>query len=213
MDRLCNATESILDNGNISADLIDNTIKVFTDDNSIYCENGVFTYNVVNSKGGGLRFKGKAFLKDYGYNAAYVKKVYFLQPEQLSAFIAVLKAKKTIKRILEKAKSKIYDELFDYFKKELGKMALKSMQKYLQIFDYEWAQIIEDMMAFRANINALKEYKKKGKCVMFAEAKYDKNNPNVPPTLRGKTTFIIEPWSGKVTDNPTSSSFYLLYRV
>lgn len=68
MDRLCIATESILDSGNISADLIDNTVKVFTDDNSVYCENGVFTYNVINSKGDLVASAGSSKV-EYKYNA------------------------------------------------------------------------------------------------------------------------------------------------
>ncbi len=62
------ATESILDNGNISADLVGNTVKVFTADNSVYCENGVFTYNIVNSKGDLASTAGSSNV-DYKYNA------------------------------------------------------------------------------------------------------------------------------------------------
>ena len=48
--------------------MLGDTVKVFTDDNSVYCENGVFTYNVINSKGDLVASAGSNGVK-YKYNA------------------------------------------------------------------------------------------------------------------------------------------------
>ncbi len=61
-------TESILDNGSISADLIGETLKVFSDDNSVFYQNGVFSYNVINTKGDIIASDGSNGI-DYNYNA------------------------------------------------------------------------------------------------------------------------------------------------
>ena len=61
-------TESILDNGSVSADLIGETLKVFTEDNSVFCQNGVFSYNVINTKGDIIASDGSNGI-DYNYNA------------------------------------------------------------------------------------------------------------------------------------------------
>ena len=61
-------TESILDNGSVSADLIGETLKVFSEDNSVFCQNGVFSYNVINTKGDIIALAGSNGI-DYNYNA------------------------------------------------------------------------------------------------------------------------------------------------
>ena len=61
-------TESILDNGSVSADLIGETLKVFSDDNSVFCQNGVFSYNVINTKGDIIASDGSNGIA-YNYNA------------------------------------------------------------------------------------------------------------------------------------------------
>ena len=61
-------TESILDNGSVSADLIGETLKVFSDDNSVFYQNGVFAYNVINTKGDIIASDGSNGI-DYNYNA------------------------------------------------------------------------------------------------------------------------------------------------
>ena len=61
-------TESILDNGSVSADLIGETLKVFSKDNSVFCQNGVFAYNVINTKGDIIALAGSNGI-DYNYNA------------------------------------------------------------------------------------------------------------------------------------------------
>ena len=61
-------TESILDNDSVSADLIGETLKVFTEDNSVFCQNGVFSYNVINTKGDIIASDGSNGI-DYNYNA------------------------------------------------------------------------------------------------------------------------------------------------
>ena len=61
-------TESILDNGSVSADLIGETLKVFSEDNSVFCQNGMFSYNVINTKGDIIASDGSNGI-DYNYNA------------------------------------------------------------------------------------------------------------------------------------------------
>ena len=61
-------TESILDNDSVSADLIGETLKVFTEDNSVFCQNGVFSYNVINTKGDIIASDGSNNIA-YNYNA------------------------------------------------------------------------------------------------------------------------------------------------
>ena len=61
-------TESILDNGSVSADLIGETLKVFSEDNSVFCQKGVFSYNVINTKGDIIASAGSNGI-DYNYNA------------------------------------------------------------------------------------------------------------------------------------------------
>ena len=61
-------TESILDNGSVSADLIGETLKVFSEDNSVFCQNGMFSYNVINTKGDIIASDGSNDI-DYNYNA------------------------------------------------------------------------------------------------------------------------------------------------
>ena len=61
-------TESILDNGSVSADLIGETLKVFSEDNSVFCQKGVFSYNVINTKGDIIALAGSNGI-DYNYNA------------------------------------------------------------------------------------------------------------------------------------------------
>ena len=66
------STETVLDNGSISADLIGETVKVFSEDNSVYCENGAFTYNIINSNGD-LVATSESNDVDYRYNAYGIK--------------------------------------------------------------------------------------------------------------------------------------------
>ncbi len=61
-------TESILDNGSVSADLIGETLKIFSEDNSVFCQNGVFSYNVINTKGDIIASDGSNGI-DNNYNA------------------------------------------------------------------------------------------------------------------------------------------------
>ena len=61
-------TESILDNGSVSAALIGETLKVFSEDNSVFCQKGVFSYNVINTKGDIIALAGSNGI-DYNYNA------------------------------------------------------------------------------------------------------------------------------------------------
>lgn len=66
-------TESILDNGSVSADLIGDELKVYTRDNSVYYYNGKFEYNIINANGDLIASAGSNGI-DYKYNA-YGKKL------------------------------------------------------------------------------------------------------------------------------------------
>ena len=61
-------TETVWNNGEISADLIGDSVKVFTEDNSVYCENGVFTFNAIDSKGDVVATTS-SYYGDYTYDA------------------------------------------------------------------------------------------------------------------------------------------------
>ena len=63
-----NTTETVWNNGEVSADLIGDTVKVFTEDNSVYCENGEFTFNAIDSKGDVVATTSSYF-GDYTYDA------------------------------------------------------------------------------------------------------------------------------------------------
>ena len=63
-----NTTETVWNNGEISADLTGNDVKVFTEDNSVYCENGEFTFNAIDSKGDVLA-STSSYYGDYTYDA------------------------------------------------------------------------------------------------------------------------------------------------
>ncbi len=63
-----NTTETVWDNDEVSADLTGNDIKVFTEDNSVYCENGVFTFNAIDCKGDVLA-STSSYYGDYTYDA------------------------------------------------------------------------------------------------------------------------------------------------
>lgn len=69
-------TETISDNGSISADLIGEELKVYTPDNSVYYYNDKFTYNVINTKGDAVKsvsYSQTNTLKEYKYNAYGIK--------------------------------------------------------------------------------------------------------------------------------------------
>ena len=61
-------TETVWNNGEISADLIGDSVKVFTEDNSVYCENGTFTFNAIDSKGDVVAATS-SYYGDYTYDA------------------------------------------------------------------------------------------------------------------------------------------------
>ena len=63
-----NTTETVWNNGEVSADLTGNDVKVFTEDNSVYCENGTFTFNAIDSKGDILA-STSSYYGDYTYDA------------------------------------------------------------------------------------------------------------------------------------------------
>ena len=68
-DRIAkNNTETVWNNGEISANLTGNDVKVFTEDNSVYCENGTFTFNAIDSKGDVVATTS-SYYGDYTYDA------------------------------------------------------------------------------------------------------------------------------------------------